>query len=118
MEFLQAGDGDPIVRLRTNISGNVGIEFEVEGAAGTYNDYDLVFDPGSGTADLFINNVEQISDYSGAAFASATRVVFGAGRSPGLGEGRYQSVDFSVVPEPGTAALLGLGLLGIGFRRR
>lgn len=40
-------------------------KYTVTGGADQYNTYDMVYDPVTGTVDVFVNGVERISDYPG-----------------------------------------------------
>ena len=57
-------DGDPIVELVTDNSQG-GISFVLEGSGGGYHSYELIYDPLAASADLFVDGIEQISDYTG-----------------------------------------------------
>ncbi len=117
MQIGSESDGDQIVRLRTNsVIPQTGIEYTLSGLGSSYNTYSLVYDPLAGSADLFINGIEQISDYTGYA-TSQTRVLWGSGTSNDTGQGNYSSVLFSVVPEPISATLFIVGGATLGFRR-
>jgi hypothetical protein len=61
-----------------------------------YHLYELVFDPAANppSADLFVNGVERISDYTGFPRTLA-RVVWGSFESTSEGEGRFNRVEWS-----------------------
>ena len=86
--FGSEADGDPIVLLTTGFDGlnAVGPTFTLEGSGGGYHQYDLVFDPVSGTADLFVDGIERISEYGGYTFVNGLeRISFGAQQSNSTG---------------------------------
>ena len=75
----------------------------------------------SGTADLFVDGIERLSDYSGNTINSgATQIQFGAAHSNSTGHANYNLVQFSTVPEPSSlAGFLVAGVcIVIGHRRR
>jgi hypothetical protein len=113
MRFGIEADGDPIVQLVTLTGGPT---FTLQGAGSTYNLWELRYDPGAGSADLFVNGIERISNYTGFSIAQ-TFVIWGAASSADTGHGNYNLVQFeifdqAVVPEPATLALLGVGAAG------
>lgn len=119
--FGSQADGDPIVMLPTSFDGLVpdGLAFALEGSGGGYHQYDLVFDPDSNTADLFVDGIERISDYGGYTFVSGEeRISWGAQQSNSIGHGNFNSVVFSVVPEPSAVLLVLTASMVIGTGRR
>jgi large repetitive protein len=92
--------GNPIVQLVdvATGAGYIGPTFTLVGAGdGGYHTYDLIYDPTAMSADLFVDGIERLSDYTGFAGA-IDRVVWGAGASDGTGQGHFSSVVFSVGP--------------------
>jgi hypothetical protein len=122
MRFGRESDGDPIVQLVTTSGGPT---FTLQGAGSTYNLWELRYDPVAGSADLFVNGIERISNYTGFSIAQ-TSVIWGAASSADTGQGNYNLVQFEifdqaqVVPEPSSLTLFGLGAaaLVISSRRR
>lgn len=112
MLFRQSSvsDADTIVTLGAS-------SYELEGLGDTYQDYLMVYDPTSMTADVFVNGVERISNINGVASVTADRVAFGASGTATTGSGDFASLVFSTVPEPSTATLLGLACV-FGLTRR
>jgi len=100
LTFDRASDGDPIVVADGFAS------YTLEGAGdGSYHQYEMIYDPIASNVDIFVDGVERISNYTGTA-STTTRVAWGAAGSNATGQGNYSSVQFSVVPEPSSTAML------------
>ncbi len=116
-------DGDPIVILAKGATDERlawGPSYTVEGAGSTYHLYELVFDPGAGSADLFVDGTQRLSGYMGVS-ADTKRVFFGSANSYTTGHGNYNLVQWEIVPEPSALVLLGMGavaLLAYTWRKR
>ena len=102
LAFGTESDGDPIVRAMTGQSGNtiLGPTFTLQSAGSGYHLYELIYDPVAGSADLFVDGIERISDFEGLALVVAPNVGWGAGSSADVGEGRYNLVQFEVTSVP------------------
>ena len=123
MAFGSQADGDPIVQLVEGFSSpnTLGPSYALEGSGGGYHHYEMRFDPLSGTADLFVDGIERISDYGGNTInAGSSLVQFGAAQSNSTGHGHYNFVQFSTVPEPSSTVLFLVGscLLTVRNRKR
>ncbi|MEM6279600.1 MAG: hypothetical protein AAF733_08985 [Verrucomicrobiota bacterium] len=119
--FGSDADSDPVVLLPNgggafpNFSG---LSFTIEGAGATYHTFDLIYDPIATTADLYIDGVERLSDYAGISLVTSPGVGWGSGSSADIGQGNFNTVQFSIVPEPRYGvALFILVALGFGFQR-
>jgi hypothetical protein len=79
----------------------------------------LVYDPIAHSADLFVDGIERLSDFTGFSYTTDTSVGFGSGSSSDTGQGNFGSVQFEVntVPEPSSAVLWGLGVSFVGLCR-
>jgi len=121
VHFGTDGSGNAIAKL---IDGPSSAYATINVGNSNYNDYRLVFNPASGTADFFVNDVLQASGYSGDPNYTGNQVYFGAGTWSETGESNWNLVEFgeaTVIPEPTTILLMGcglLGLFGIGIRHR
>lgn len=105
VRFGSENDGDQVVRL---FDGTANPTYTLQGLGNSaYHRYELVYDPGSLTADLFVDGVEQISNWGGSAIAE-NAVRFGDVSGAGGGVVNYNLVQWEA-PEPTTAALLALG---------
>ena len=118
--FGSDADGDPIVLLRDTLGLFTGPRFTLQGAGSTYHTYAMVYDPDSGTVDLFVDGIERLSDHIGFGFQGLPTAGWGAGSSADQGQGNFNHVRFEInaIPEPASWTLLGVGMLVIGARRR
>jgi hypothetical protein len=115
--------GDTFVRLNTAVPGLgvpiPGPTFTLTGSGSTYHLFQLVYDPVSQSADLFVDGVERISDYLGHTdFVEDRGFYWGVALGA---HGRFNLARLETgqglvaVPEPSARLLLaagGLGLLG------
>lgn len=101
MNFGLDASGDTYVRLYTSV--DTGPVHAMVGNS-SFNTLALVYDPVAGSADLFVNGDEVISDYVGEANLQ-TKVLWGAARAPAAGQGNFNNVSFATVPEPSTISM-------------
>jgi hypothetical protein len=120
MGFGTQPDGDPIVFLPTSIGPPLaGLTYVLDGAGPGYHMYELVYDPVFSSADLYVDGVKRLSDYTGLPSPNETPTVsWGAGSSGDTGQGNYNLVQFAIVPEPSTVTLFGFALLSLCANRR
>ncbi|MFO0875176.1 MAG: hypothetical protein U0575_14560 [Phycisphaerales bacterium] len=71
------------------------------GTAG-FHEFDLRFDAGAGSADLFIDGVEVVSNYLGhtIGLSQVPGIGWGAGSSCGNGSGEFHTVEFVIDADP------------------
>ncbi len=86
--FGSDGNGDPIVELYGDRRQTLA------GLGDGYHLYELVYDPAAGSADLFVDGVETLSDYEGIDNIGLARIIWGANQSGSIGNGNYNSVYF------------------------
>jgi hypothetical protein len=114
-------DGDPIVVLGegANDTSVWGPTFTLQGVGSTYHLYELVYYPEADFANLFVDGTQRLSGYTGVS-ADTERVFFGSANSYTMGHGNYNLVQWEIVPEPSTLALLSMGALTLAYawRRR
>ena len=104
IHFGTEADGDPKLDLVTAVVGTLPTgftSFTLQGGGSGYHLYELVFDPVLGSADLFIDGVEQVSNYVGATFGSGfplpKSVFWGAASTTDIGQGNYNQARFEIV---------------------
>jgi hypothetical protein len=120
MNFGSTAGGNPIVMLVNSFTGNginpTGSTYTVTGDG--YHDYKLVYDPFAGNADLFVDGIERISNYTGSANQNGVpNVFFGAAGSQGTGRAYFSQLSVAV-PEPSGLSLLWIGACAVLRRRR
>ena len=118
--FGSDADANPIVMLATDFTGNglypSGPSYTATGDG--YHDYKLVYDHTAGSADLFVDGVERMSNFAGNAnFSGSPDVFFGAAGNQGTGRAYFSQLSVSA-PEPGSATLLLSGAVVAFLRRR
>jgi len=116
MDFGSDSNGDPMVRL----GGYHATPVTLAGLGGGYHLYEMEFSPVDSQVALVVDGVPTLTHDAWDSAFGTKRIRFDAGNH-GRGEGRWNMVEFEIVPEPGATAMLvcgALGLLVIGFRRR
>jgi len=126
MHFGSDGAGNAIVVLANNsgFDSATGARFTVPGGS-VFNTFELIYSPSAGSADLFVNGVEEISNYTGFPLSQtllawgdgSTRDLTGLEPGTNTSAGNYFENIFSTVPEPGTA-LFGIACVGVAALRR
>ncbi len=115
MKLGAEADGDPIISLY-DLSDLV-----LAGAGGGYHLYEFVYDPDTGTADLFVDGVEKVSNFAGRDNSGydLNRILWGANGSASTGHANYNLIELEILPEPGALAFLAVGAaLALARRRR
>lgn len=99
-----ADNGTPTV----DFLGVGGTAVTLTGLDDGFHLYEVVYDPGTSTADLFVDGVEEISDVAGWNGTFLNKVVsFGSGAGGGAGNGYYHLVQFDIAPAPPAATVTG-----------
>ena len=86
--FGSDSNGDPIVELYGDE------RLTLTGLGNGYHLYELIFDPQAASADLFVDGIEMISNYTGIDNIGLARVIWGANQSGSIGSGNYNEVYF------------------------
>jgi hypothetical protein len=115
--FERAG-ADTLVRtFEFQGDSDMGPSYTVSGGTAAYITYTLQKAPASPTAQLFVNGVERIADYTGSTLAPADiglrRVAWGGGSALDIGQGNFSTVSFDIAPVPEAGSLLLVGLAGV-----
>lgn len=93
LHFGTDAEGDPIVQLFENPGGAT---YTLEGTGGGYHLYQLVYDPCTFTADLYVDGAEVLSNYSGFAHTEAANMNWGAFSTLDVGQGNYNLVQWGI----------------------
>jgi hypothetical protein len=122
MVLGSSAGGDPMVKLVDTFTGDgenaIGTTYTYAGGGTGYHLYEMQYDALNDAVDLFIDGVERVSDYQGnTVYVPSARLDFGALGQEGTGDGRYNSVEVALAPEPSGVALLGVGGL-LAWRRK
>jgi hypothetical protein len=99
-------DGDPIVLLQNWGPLFLSQMHVVEGAGPGYHTYELVHHSGTDSAAVFVDG-KFLSNYAGrldTLFVGGPFLSWGAGLNQDTGQGNFNLVQFSIIPEPSTLA--------------
>lgn len=92
-----------LLRFGSDAAGNALVRLDdgptVTAAGSGYHLYELVFDPGTATADLFVDGVERISDGVGLVDATDPRVAWGSLEDVSVGRGNWSLVEWVVATD-------------------
>ncbi|MFA9478863.1 PEP-CTERM sorting domain-containing protein [Phycisphaerales bacterium AB-hyl4] len=80
--------------------------------------YELKYNPVTEDANLYINGDLALSDLAPTTLMGFNRFHFGLNSSGAAGAGDFNLVQFEIIPEPASIALLGLGSLLLMRRKR
>jgi hypothetical protein len=109
-------NGDTVVVLPTSVSittgGQIsmpGPSYTLTGSGSSYHNYQLVYDPGTELADLYVDGILRLEDYAGhSSFVHNRGLLWGAHSG---GQANFSFVELASIPEP--SAFLYLGLLAL-----
>ena len=114
IEWSQSGSDVTVVFERTQPQET---SYTITGGAGSYHLYEIVYDPGTDTGDLWVDGSEVLSDVASHGAGSIQRVLWGNGDAADTTV-RYAKVQLDILPEPVSLGFLGLGSLVLLRRRR
>ncbi len=104
-------DGDPIAKVG-GFATNTTID--LNGIGSGYHLYELRWSPLTTSAEFYVDGTKYLGGLTGDPFGN-NLVQWGSSGPPGTeaGQGNFNFVQFSTVPEPSTLALLTLGAVGL-----
>jgi hypothetical protein len=96
MTFGAEPDGDPIIRI--NQGGEDVRDYSIAGVGPGYHLYEMIYDPCTTSAVVYVDGVGVISNVIGRVLTSNPYVAFGSSQGSDAGNGLYNYVQFSFVP--------------------
>ncbi len=120
-------NGDTVVVLPTSDDANApgnpveahGLSFILAGSGSSYNTYQLVFNPVTQSANLFVDGIERLQDYTGNLLNVENHGLIWSAFS---GEqGNFAFVQVASVPEPSACSMIAVGgvaLLAMMHRKK
>ncbi len=94
MSYGLDANGDTIVRLVTDVVTGAGPVVTLPGND-EFRTFELRYDPASGTCDLFVDGIEEFTDYTGTPLDQRI-ILFGAGASADAGRGHFARVQLTL----------------------
>lgn len=94
--FGTTNTGDPIIAVGDGITNP---SYTVTGAGNSYNLYELVYDPSTQSANLFVNGKKVITGYNGLVDTIAPNVNFGSGSTQDTGQGNWNFIELEITTE-------------------
>jgi hypothetical protein len=109
-------NGDPIAEIGGYKNFTT---IDLNGVGSGYHLYDLRWSPVTASADFYVDGTKYLSGITGDPLGLSL-ISWGSNDALGkeTGQGNFNFVQFSVVPEPSTLALLILGAVGLCYNRR
>ena len=104
-------DGDPMIGFY-----DIGDVCTLENAGSSYHLYEMIYDPTSNSANVYVDGIECFRGYEGFQW-QVVDPYFGWGSSSSFGNANYNMVRLEIIPEPTTMALLVFGSIGLVRRR-
>jgi PEP-CTERM motif len=115
------GDTVAVLPNSANIGGpggstqSIGANYTLTGSGSTYHTYQLVYDPTTNSADLFVDGAVRLTGYTGSTTYPTNNALNWGAVSGGQGNFNLVQVQTgsTVVPEPSGLMLIGLGAAGM-----
>ncbi len=107
VDFGSSSDAHPIVRL----GGEGHTPVILGGLDGGYHLYEMQYNPTTSVVTLSVDGVPTLTEDRWNT-SPVQKVRFDSGFR-GTGEGRWNLVEFEIIPEPSTLLLLGMGAVGL-----
>lgn len=108
LEIGSTANGDPTVDFFLTNSA-----FTLTGGGSSYHLYSVRYNASTSTAALYIDGVQRLSGVTGSASGVAPEIDWGARGSATAGNGNYNLVQLTIVPEPSTWAFVLVGVASI-----
>jgi hypothetical protein len=100
-------DGDPLIRTRSSLAPI----WAYEGGGSGYHDYEFRYHADTDTASLWVDGLERVNDINGDPGFAGWGVFWGSPGQGLAGSSYWNDVSLTVIPEPSSLAVAGLGVL-------
>jgi hypothetical protein len=110
LHFGSDSSGNPIVA--TGGASGIQYNYTLTDAGSTYNNYQLVYDAGTETANLWVNGTEELSGIAGRFGSTSASFGWGGNSSyqtSGTSQANWSLVSLEITPEPSTGCLILFG---------